>query len=209
ELPSFTKSINGSGYHELTFDPAPSGLFNVIYGVRSQYQLGYGFQKPNKPYSDSVRLMYKDASADSIMDESGITLQALDVNDPALYISLDDSAQETVLELYNIPLLYAPEINITMKLDPIVMEELEDMSNSDVNTLRIKFYYVAGQGYGSYYADAKEIALDYAEMALDLNPDGSYSILYNKDLQSIYDAFGTGNLDIYISISQVEINIRK
>ncbi|GAH46150.1 unnamed protein product, partial [marine sediment metagenome] len=120
----------------------------------------------------------------------------------SLYISLDDSPEEAILELYNVPLLYAPEVNFTFVLDPIVMDLVDTYTGFDINTLKIELYYVVSGGYGSYYTDTIELPLNYTELSLDLE-SGSYFIEYNKDLQGIYEAFGTGNLDVYISISQV------
>ncbi len=50
------------------------------------------------------------------------------------------------------------------------------------------------------------IALDYDELKLDLDSEGSYNIYYNKDLQSIYNTFGEDSIDIYIAISQFGVN---
>jgi tetrahydromethanopterin S-methyltransferase subunit B len=176
-------------------------IFNVIYGVNSQYLLGYGFQKINESYSDSVRLAYNNESAAPIINSLG-AINPATLSDPSLYISLDDSPEETILELYNVPLLYAPEVNFTFTLDPIVMDLVDTYTGFDVNTLKIDFYYVASGGYGSYYTDTIELPLNYTELSPDLE-SGNYFIEYNKDLQGIYDAFGTGNLDIYVSISQI------
>ncbi|KKL48663.1 hypothetical protein LCGC14_2323260, partial [marine sediment metagenome] len=60
-----------SNHLEITFTQgAPNTPFNVDYGVKSQYSLSYGFQKLNKSYSDSIRLMYNDTTAPKILDES-------------------------------------------------------------------------------------------------------------------------------------------
>ncbi|KKL71812.1 hypothetical protein LCGC14_2091170, partial [marine sediment metagenome] len=178
----------------------PSGQkVNVTYGVRSQYELGYGFQKVGKPYSDSVRLIYNNNNTEPIISSSA--LEIYNVQDPSLYIGLDNSSSETLLELYNIPLLYAPELNFTFVLDPIVMDQINNFKGADINTLSIDLYYVVSGGYGSYYTDSIEVPLDYIEMEPDLESN-NYFIHYSKDLQGIYEAFGAGSLDIYISISQ-------
>ncbi|KKL49630.1 hypothetical protein LCGC14_2313590, partial [marine sediment metagenome] len=172
---------------------------NVTYGVRSQYELGYGFQKVGKSYSDSVRLIYSDENIAPIIGSSPLGIY--NTQDPSLYIGLDNSSSETLLELYNIPLLFAPELNFTFVLDPVVMDQISNFQGTDVNTLTIDFYYVVSGGYGSYYTDSIEIPLDYLEMELELESN-SYFIHYSKDLQGIYEAFGAGSLDIYVSISQ-------
>ncbi len=168
----------------------------IIYGVRSQYDLGYGFQKIGKPYSDSVKLLYnKENTTDPI-----IGLQNYKIDDPSLYISLDNSPSETILEIFDIPLLYQPEVNMKFVLDPIVMDIISNFEGSDHNTLNIDFYYVSS-GSSMYYSDSIEVLLDYSEMQLDLE-SYSYIINYDKDLQSLYEIFGKNTLEIYIRISQ-------
>ncbi|MFW9969076.1 MAG: hypothetical protein ACFFDF_02670 [Candidatus Odinarchaeota archaeon] len=176
---------------------------SVIYGVRSQYDLGYGFQKLSKSYSDSVRLLYNNDDVDPIIGSSALGTH--EVIEPSLYIGLDNSSTETILELYNIPLLFAPEINCSFVLDPVAIDQINNFKGTDINTLSIKFYYVASGSYGSYYTDSIEIPLNYTAMEPDLE-SGSYIISYTKDLQNIFDAFGSGSgyaLDIYISITQI------
>ena len=200
-----TISIDGvSDKLKLTFASNPTEDFNVIYGVKSEYLLGYGFQKEDKSYSDSIRLMYNNQSADEIKQGS-ITINSATLEDPSLYVALDNSPKETVIELYQLPLLYAPEINASFVLDPIITNQIQNYFTTEVNNLKIQFYYVASGGYGAYYTDSIEIALNYTELEADLI-DEAYTILYNKDLQGIYDAFGTGNLDVYVSFSQVGNN---
>ena len=139
---SFTKSIN-DGYPLIVFDTVPGEAFTIIYGTRSTYELGYGFQKIGEPYSDSVRLIYNSDNdlGTIITNINGPTqeLNATQLQDPSLFIGLDNSNVETVLELYNIPLLYAPEVNITFILDPIIINQIK--SFSDGNDLHITFYY--------------------------------------------------------------------
>ncbi|KKM97425.1 hypothetical protein LCGC14_1168150, partial [marine sediment metagenome] len=180
-------------------DIDPDNQVRVVYGVRSQYELGYGFQKVGKSYSDSVRLIYNNDNAEPII--SGSPLGTYDAQDPALYIGLDNSSSETLLELYNIPLLFAPEVNFTFVLDPIVMDQISNFGGTNINTLTIDLYYIVSGGYGSYYTDSIEIPLDYFEMEPDLESN-NYFIHYSKDLQGIYETFGAGSMDIYISISQ-------
>ncbi|MHA1280484.1 MAG: hypothetical protein ACTSQ8_25235, partial [Candidatus Helarchaeota archaeon] len=185
----------------LKFSAAPPLGTKIIYGVRSQYQLGFGFQKIFGGYSDSIRLAYNDESFEKcIVNKDGEHLSALELSDPSLYIGLDDSSAETVLELYQIPLLYAPEINITFKLDPIIIDQIKNYQ--DFSVLIFKFYFVVSGEYNSYYSDTIELRLNYAQISEKLDDNGGYSIRYNKDLQSIYDAFGESSLDVYISISQ-------
>ncbi|GAH81711.1 unnamed protein product, partial [marine sediment metagenome] len=118
---------------------------------------------------------------------------------------LDNSSAETVLELYNIPLLYAPEVNFTFKLDPAVVDQIKYFGN--YNNLTIDFYFVVDFGYTSYFTDTEVINLDYNEMLPSLDDDGCYNIYYDKDLQSIYNTFGEDSFDIYIAISQVGNNV--
>ncbi|MHA2254091.1 MAG: hypothetical protein ACXAD7_27310, partial [Candidatus Kariarchaeaceae archaeon] len=191
-----------SGIPELIFDGsvATDEQVEVIYGVHSQYSLGYGFQKVGKSYSDSIRLIYNNDSATEIKDSSGV-IESISLEDPTLYIGLDNSSQETVLELYNLPLLYAPEINLTIKLDPVILDQIDNFADEN-NIFELNFYYVSSGGYGSYYTDTVEIALNYSAMEPDFETDGSYQIHYNKDLQGLYEAFGTGSMDMYVSIAQ-------
>ncbi|KKL65597.1 hypothetical protein LCGC14_2153390, partial [marine sediment metagenome] len=202
-----SKSISNKGATdgtpELTFSSVISNGENVyvVYGIRTPYVLGYGFQKVGKSYSDSVRLIYNNNSASSIKDSAGL-ISTVSLNDPSLYIGLDNTTQETVLELYNMPLLFGPEINLTFALDPIIINQIKNFKGIDNNTLTIDFYFVPNRVFGSYYTDSIEISLDYWALKPDLEAEG-YKISYNKDLQGIYEAFGVGSLDIYISISQV------
>ncbi|KKN63932.1 hypothetical protein LCGC14_0496640 [marine sediment metagenome] len=190
-----------NGIPDITFSSslATDEKAYIIYGIRSQYELGYGFQKVGKSASDSIKLISTNTNKDKIKGTSAIS--ALTLEDPSLYIGLDNSSQETVLELYNIPLLWGPELNLTFKLDPIVVDQISNFP-SETNELLINFYYVSQEGYGSYYSDALKVHLNYTDIQPDLE-SGSYSIYYNKDLQGIYEAFGTGSFDIYISISQI------
>ncbi|KKN58657.1 hypothetical protein LCGC14_0549880, partial [marine sediment metagenome] len=197
------KDLN-NGYPRITFDNAPaSGIaFDIIYGVRSQYELGYGFQKYKKPFSDSVRLIHNNddiSSIKPIMNSLG-TIGAISVDDPSLYINLDNSPLETILELYDIPLFYDPEVNLTFKFDPIIVNQIKNLPD-EANSLTIDFSYVLTD-YNTYFTDSIEIPLNYTVIAPDLESD-TYTITYNKDLQGIYESFGSTSLDIYISISQI------
>ncbi|MHA2338680.1 MAG: hypothetical protein ACXACX_15335 [Candidatus Hodarchaeales archaeon] len=196
------KDLN-NGYPRITFKDAPASdvVFDIVYGVRSQYELGYGFQKVNKSFSDSVRLIHnnEDSSIKPIEDSSG-TISSISVEDPSLYIGFDNSPAETVLELYDIPLLYDPEVNLTFKLDPIIVNQIENLPDEN-NSLAIDFHYVLTD-YNTYFTDSIIIPLNYTEIAPDLESD-TYTVFYNKDLQGIYESFGSTSLDIYISFSQI------
>ncbi len=201
---SFTKSID-NGYPLITFNSIIGEQFNIVYGVRSQYELGYGFQKVNKPYSDSVRLIYNDMdNLNSIINEFDKPINSTNLGDPSLLVGLDNSDTETILELYNIPLLYAPELNLTFILDSVIIDQIK--SFSDFNTLEFKYFYVGKNDFNSFYSDSFRVSLDFSEISLNLEDDGSYLIRYNKDLQGVYDASREENFDIYISISQVGIS---
>ncbi|GAH10500.1 unnamed protein product, partial [marine sediment metagenome] len=52
ELQPFNGSINTNGYPTLTFATTQTEDVTVIYGIRSQYNLGYGFQRLNGSYND-------------------------------------------------------------------------------------------------------------------------------------------------------------
>ena len=201
-LPSHTKDIS-TDRPQITFTSAPqSGVkINVIYGIRSQYELGYGFQKVNKSYSNSVRLMYKNLGVSEIEDDSGV-IDSYNVTDPSLFIGLDNSSAETLIELYNMPLLYEPEINTTFILDPITINWIKGFKGDINNSLVIKFYFVPSGSYGSYYTDTFTISLDYYTLKSGI-VSNTYKINYSKDLQNIYDVFGTSSIDIYFSISQI------
>ncbi len=201
ELGSFIKSVSVDGYPILTFDSIPLDNFTVIYGVRSQYEIGYGFQKLNKTYSDSIRLIYNNTeNFNSIINSLQNPIKISTLEEPTLYIGLDDSNSETNLEIYNIPLYYAPEINFTFKLDPLIIDLLSNFE--DFNNLQIKFCYVNDNGY-NYIFDNIYIPLDYNILKNSLDSRGSYCINYNKNLQSIYDISKMSNIDIYISLSQI------
>jgi hypothetical protein len=201
-----SKSINikgaTDGIPELTFSSviANGEKVQIIYGIRSQYVLGYGFQKAGKSYSDSVRLIYNN-NTDAIKSSS-TPISAATLNDPSLYIGLENSSQGTLLELYNMPLLFEPEINCTLILDPIIMDQIKNFKGVNNNSLKLDFYFVPNRGFGSYYTDTLEVSLDYYTLKPDLESD-TYRISYTKDLQGIYEAIGIGSLDVYVSISQV------
>ncbi|KKM14601.1 hypothetical protein LCGC14_1704490, partial [marine sediment metagenome] len=190
------------GYLELDFHGIPSSDFTVEYGVKSQYNLGYGFQKQDQTYSDSVRLMYNDLTRDTnpILHASGAK-ESITLEEPSLYIDLDNSNIETVLELYALPLLYAPEVNLTFRIDEISLNQIEDAT--EFNTLKIEFYFVMDGGY-SYIYETEELLLDYTNEILPYleADDDSYIIHYNKDLQGLYEASSGDSFNIYISISQ-------
>ncbi|KKN15091.1 hypothetical protein LCGC14_0989530, partial [marine sediment metagenome] len=195
--------LNG-GYLDITFDQVPTGPdpFTVSYGVKSQYNLGYGFQKQDETYSDSVRLMYNDLTRDTnpILHVSGAK-ESIVLEDPSLFINLDNSNSETVLELYALPLLYAPEVNFTFIIDEISLNQIEDAT--EFNTLKIDFYFMMDGGY-SYIYETEELLLDYTNEILPYleADDDSYIIHYNKDLQGLYEASSGDSFNIYISISQ-------
>ncbi|KKN72007.1 hypothetical protein LCGC14_0414890, partial [marine sediment metagenome] len=201
--PIESKGLNG-GYPQITFTEAPAdGVpFDIIYAIRSLYELGNGFQKNNKPFSDSVRLIQnhdEGSGIDPIMDSTG-TFQAVVLESPSLYINLDNSPARTVLELYEIPLLYAPEVNLSFIFDPIIINQIKNLPTED-NSLLINFDYVLTDD-GTYFTDSLEINLDYTAITPDLVSD-TYTVAYNKDLQGIFDVYGSSSFDLYISISQI------
>jgi hypothetical protein len=187
----------------INLNTAPAGT-TIQYGIRSQYELGYGFQEVSGTYSDSSRLIYEDSSYTSpIQTYSDTQADYIDYNsmllrDPSLYINLA-SDDEIVLEIYELPLLYAPEVNFTFVLDPIVSGFIDLYGdNFNFRDLRFDFYFVSSEGVGSYYSDSLQVPLNYDDMALE---DGCFYIRYNKDLQGLYDTFGEGSFDVYISIT--------
>ncbi len=68
------------------------------------------------------------------------------------------------MAIYNIPLLYAPEVDLKFKLDEVALDKIEDASV--FNTLKIEFFYVVSDGYNSYYKDSYELLLDHARIRL-------------------------------------------
>ncbi|KKL88333.1 hypothetical protein LCGC14_1925760, partial [marine sediment metagenome] len=198
---TLTWSIIG-GYLELDFHGIPSSDFTVEYGVKSQYSLGYGFQKQDQTYSDSVRLMYNDLTRDTnpILHASGAK-ESIILEEPSLYIDLANFNTETVLELYDLPLLYAPEVNLTFRIDEISLNQIEDAT--EFNILKIDFYFTMDGGY-SYIYETEELLLDYTNEILPYleADDDSYIIHYNKNLQGLYEASSGDSFNIYISISQ-------
>ncbi|KKN17379.1 hypothetical protein LCGC14_0966440, partial [marine sediment metagenome] len=190
---------------EITFTQgAPNSPFDVKYGVKSQYDLSYGFQKLNKSYSDSVRLMYNDSASPKILDESNNELNSYGLNDPSLYISLDKSNDSTSIKLFNVPLLFAPEIDLTFVLDDVILDLINTFGDN-FNNISIEFKYTANDGYYEFYSDPIIIPLNYSVLSTGI-VDNSYSIQYNKDLQAIYDMVGADNIDIEIIISQSGVN---
>ncbi|RLI93951.1 MAG: hypothetical protein DRO90_02835, partial [Candidatus Altiarchaeales archaeon] len=198
---SFTKSVS-SGHPILTFDNAPSNgaKINVSYGVCSQYDFSFGFQKVDSPLSASVRLAYNDDDAPPIINRNNDQLIARTLPDPALYVGLFNASKDTTLKLYNVPLLFNPEINMTFYLDPIVLDLIESFG-SDFNNLTFNFKFITNDGYYEFYTDPLVIPLDYSSLVTGI-VDGSYAIHYSKDLQQIYDLVGPDNLDIEIRITQ-------
>ena len=199
---SFSKGAP-SGRPKLTFATAPpdQSKVNITYGIKSQYNLSYGFQKIDEPYSDSVRLIQNDDYSPTIKDELNNELSTYSLSDPSLYISLDDSSEKTILKLLNVPLLYDPEINLTFAFDEVILD-LIDSFDTDFNNLTIQFKYITNDGYYEFYSDPIVIPLDYSEISPDI-VDNTYYIYYNKDLQAIYDMVGADSLDIEIILHQV------
>ncbi|KKN55254.1 hypothetical protein LCGC14_0584220, partial [marine sediment metagenome] len=201
--PIESKGLNG-GYPQINFTEAPvDGVpFDIIYAIRSQYELGNGFQKNNRPISDSVRLIQnhdEGSSVKPIMDSLG-TIGTISLDDPSLYINLDNSLEQTILELYDIPLLYAPEVNLTFTFDPVIVNQIKNLPN-EASSLVINFNYVVTDE-DTYFTDSLVIPLNYTAMTPDLISN-TYSVIYDKDLQGIFDYFGSTSFDIYITISQI------
>ncbi|KKL97094.1 hypothetical protein LCGC14_1837920, partial [marine sediment metagenome] len=162
----------------------PSGIpefteIEVIYGVKSQYDLSYGFQKIDKSYSDSVRLMHNDDTSQQIIDELSTGLSAYTLGDPSLYISLNNSDDKTILKLMNLPLLYAPEITLNFTLDEVLLDIIESFG-SDFNDLSIEFKYITNDGFYEFYSDPKIVPLDYNNGISPLIRNNIFSIDYNK-----------------------------
>ncbi|KKN57054.1 hypothetical protein LCGC14_0566120, partial [marine sediment metagenome] len=192
------------GFPQITFETAPTLdiPFDVVYGVRSQYEIGYGFQKKDKQFSDSVRLIQNHDEGSEIypISDGTDTFPTITLADPSLYINLDNAPTRTILELYEIPFLYAPEINLSIKFDPIIVNQIKNLP-TEKNLLSIMFDFVLPE-HDVYFTDTLEIALDYTAITPDLVSD-TYTVAYTKDLQGIYDTYGSTSLDIYISISQI------
>ncbi|KKM96647.1 hypothetical protein LCGC14_1176010, partial [marine sediment metagenome] len=207
ELELFGEFTTGfsQGRPTLFFNPPGIPEFTeveVIYGVKSQYELSYGFQKIDKFYSDSVRLIHNNDASQEIIDEINTDLSAHILGEPSLYISLDDSEEETILKLINLPLLYAPEINLNFTFDKVLLDIIESFG-SDFNDLTIEFKYITNDGFYEFYSDPKIVPLDYVDGISPLILNDIFSIEYNKDLQAIYDMVGTDSVDVEISLSQV------
>ena len=186
-----------NGMPQLTFNNPVST--QVHYGLATQYKLGYGFQKQSEYLSDCVRTLR--TSSDNpyeILNTQGLVNVMNIFEGDVMYIDLEDSDKETVLELYQLPLLFAPEVDFEFKIDPLVVDMLGSFYSS--NDLIIDLYFVVNDGYSSYYTDTLRQPLDW--ISNNLEEDGSYLIHYNKDLQGLYDSFGEGTFDVYISISQ-------
>lgn len=197
----FTKGVSQE-HPTLSFSQAPLNNSKIIitYGIRSQYILGYGFQKVDKSFSDSVRLMDTDNTSPKILDESNGELSALTFENSSLFISLDDSDEKTILKLFNVPLLYSPELNITFTFDHLILDLLDSFGN-DFNNLAIEFKYITNDGYYEFYSDPLIIPLNYSEISSNII-DNTYAINYNKDLQAIYDMVGADSVDIEIIVHQ-------
>ncbi|MHA2365074.1 MAG: hypothetical protein ACXAC7_14040, partial [Candidatus Hodarchaeales archaeon] len=162
-----------SGDHlKIIFSNSPSIPFNVSYGIRSQYNLGYGFQKLNQRSSDSIRLIYNDSAIPAVIDETNVILNTIKTEDPSLYIGLEDTEIETILELYNVPLLYAPELNITFKLDSIILDQINKLGT--FGELKFDIFFVSGTEFNSMYSDTISIPLDYNGLVESISGDGSY-----------------------------------
>ncbi|KKL76179.1 hypothetical protein LCGC14_2047480, partial [marine sediment metagenome] len=197
----FTKGVT-SGRPKVTFTDAPQtdSLVNITYGVRSQYNISYGFQKINKSFSDSVRLMDNDNTSPKIIDELDNQLSTYTIENSSLYISLDDSSEKTMLKLMNLPLLYSPEININFTFDEIILDLIETFGN-DFNNLTIESKYITNDGYYEFYSDPLVIPLNYSEISADI-VNNLFTIQFNKDIQAIYDMVGADSVDIEITLYQ-------
>ncbi|MEJ2251051.1 MAG: hypothetical protein P8Y97_15540, partial [Candidatus Lokiarchaeota archaeon] len=197
---SITTTIS-DGYPQITFTgQVPNENFTVIYGVKSPYNIGYGFQKEHKPYSNSIRLIRNNEASQPIINKDDNSIESTMVEDPSLFIGLDNSQEVTTIEIQSIPLLYAPEINISFILDPIIINQIKRFNSFE--TLKISTEFVTNDGQDVYFNDLTNLVLDYQELQDDLNTDGSYSFIYNKDLQALYEMLGPNNFDIRIRFSQ-------
>ncbi|MEJ2248102.1 MAG: hypothetical protein P8Y97_00400 [Candidatus Lokiarchaeota archaeon] len=196
---SITKDIS-QGFAEISFTgQVPDENFTIIYGVKSPYDLHYGFQKDGKPISDSVRLIRNSESSNPIIHKEE-EINTIELNSPDLYIGLDNSPAPTTLQIQSIPLLYTPEINISFVLDPIIINQIQQFSCP--SNLEIQFEFITNDGSYSYVTDPLQINLDYAQLQGELRSDGSYVFSFDKDLQSIYDVMGPDNFDMKIILSQ-------
>ncbi|KKL91458.1 hypothetical protein LCGC14_1894490, partial [marine sediment metagenome] len=175
-------------------------LVNITYGVKSQYDLSYGFQKINKSFSDSVRLLHNDDTSPKIIDELNNQLSSYTLENSSLYISLADSSERTMLNLMNLPLLYAPEIVLNFTFDEIILDVIETFGN-DFNNLTVEFKYITNDGYYEFYSDPLVLPLNYSEISADI-VNNIYSLQYGKDLQAIYDMVGADSVDVEITLYQ-------
>ncbi|KKL85273.1 hypothetical protein LCGC14_1956380, partial [marine sediment metagenome] len=199
---NFSKGVS-TGHPKVDFTDAPltDSLVNITYGVKSQYDLSYGFQKIYKSFSDSVRLLHNNDASPKIIDELDAQLSTYVLRNSSLYISLDDSSEKTMLKLMNLPLLYNPEILINFTLDEIILDLIETFGN-DFNNLTIESKYITNDGYYEFYSDPLIIPLNYSEISGDII-NNIYSIQFNKDIQAIYDMVGADSVDLEITLHQV------
>ncbi|MBD3216618.1 MAG: hypothetical protein GF311_28645, partial [Candidatus Lokiarchaeota archaeon] len=195
-----------SGRPHIIFATAPENNqeFLIEYGVKSAYNIGFGFQKVGKRFSDSVRLMSNNnESSIPIINSDSLQMDPIQLDDPSLYIDLDEPNQTTTLEILSVPLLFAPELNLTFTMDEIITDYISTF-NGDFNNLTIEFKYITNDGYYEFVSDPYILPLNYTEMWYDLDPEehNSYYITYQKDLNAIYEMVGADTVDIVITISQ-------
>ncbi|KKN43166.1 hypothetical protein LCGC14_0705920 [marine sediment metagenome] len=198
---SFTKGVT-SGHPKITFSSAPptGSLVNITYGVKSQYDLSYGFQKIGKSFSDSVRTIHNNYASPKIIDELDNQLSTYTFTNSSLYISLDNSSEKTMLKLMNLPLLFDPEIILNFTFDGIILDLIESFGD-DFNNLTIESKYITNDGYYEFYSDPLIIPLNYSDISGDI-VNNLYWEQYVKDIQAIYDMVGADSVDIEITLYQ-------
>ncbi|TXT65823.1 MAG: hypothetical protein BAJALOKI1v1_370007 [Promethearchaeota archaeon] len=199
----FTTSIQNN-YPRLTFNNAPTNDFSVIYGIRSQYALGYGFQKVNQSYSDSVRLLSNDYSNPHIINDESEPLATTRVEEPALYIDLDGINESIQLLTEDVPLLHAPELNFSFVFDEILMDYMDTFSG-ELPVLDITFTFIPTNARDvSFTAPSEQIGLNSTEISsyYQSGENNSYNVNFAKHFPEIYELFGTISVDVYIDIAQ-------
>ncbi|MHA1280271.1 MAG: hypothetical protein ACTSQ8_24115, partial [Candidatus Helarchaeota archaeon] len=153
---SIIKNVNDDGYPVITFEGGLPYNKHFSIGLHSGYKLGYGFQTKGGLKSRSIRQIYNNENKD-IITSSGI-IEPYELNNPALYIGLDKQ-YDTTLQLYSIPLLYAPEVRMDFVFDEYLMSLLKDRG-SEMKDLKIKFSYVISGEYENSYTDSILIPVD-------------------------------------------------
>jgi hypothetical protein len=210
DIGSFSKYVQEqNNLVKLIFDSAPINgkHFIVKYGIRSQYELGYGFQKVNQSYSDSVRIMSTSLESSQIVNNDD-PLAPLSIEEPALYVDLDGLNESTQLLIEGVPLLHAPEINFSLVFDEILMDYLSSFTG-DPNTLQIDFEVIPTNDPDLVFSiDSYEIILDPTdiEIVCESGSNNSYSAIFSRDFTKVYDLLGPISVDVYITITQTGSN---